>query len=68
MGAHHSVPRGRRALVTLTTGERFVAKFAEQRGRLVEFFDHRPVPLGKIRFVTFYRPQPRKGVSHDDTR
>lgn len=54
---HTSFPHGKRVLVILRTGERFVARFdqTDYKKKHVRFVDHESVGLRKIRAITVYK-------------
>jgi hypothetical protein len=52
--AHTVAPMGKRVLVVLKTGERFVDKFKGKKGRRV-FFDGQCVEKENIKSMTIYR-------------
>lgn len=51
---HTSTYRGKRVYVRMKTGERFVAKFIERKGRFI-VFDSRMVDSGDVKAFAIYR-------------
>lgn len=54
---HTGFPRGKRVLVILKDGTRFVAKFRRKGDddRTILFEDHDPVQLRRVRVMSIYR-------------
>lgn len=51
---HTSTYRGKRVYVRLKTGERFIAKFIDRKGRFI-IFDDRMVDAGLVKAFAIYR-------------
>lgn len=53
---HLSCRQGKRVLIKLRDGTRFVAKFKEKKGNFIHFLDHYRVPIAEILVFSIYKP------------
>ena len=60
MQAHTTAPRGKKCLVVMKDGSRFVDKFREKDKGRMRFDDHE-IKVADLQMLTIYREMPGRG-------
>lgn len=55
---HTSIPKGKRAFVSMRDGNHFVAKFRKKDKHVLYFEDHDPIHVRRIRTMSIYKEPP----------